>query len=351
MINFYCPLGQAPNGGHKVIYNTVEELNDLGINARVLHPIPKYRIKWFFSKAKVNNQKKIKSSDYFVIPEVCLSFFDEYEIENHSRYSILVQNGYLFLGSENPRNRIKTFYDYADYIFCVSDDTAEVIKMIDPKLENKIIIFEPSMIRFCSENIDLPKTKTISYMPRKNSLYSDIVVNLLKSNLPKNWKIIEIDGDSENQVIEKLKKTSIFLNFSGLEGNPAPPLEAAVLGNIVIGNHGNGAKSYWNEPLFTRVNQDDLKSYVSKTLELVKKIDIDQNIFLNFEKSRLDLISKLKSRVTLSSVISSLVSSNELPVSSIRDDSKHVFSLSLLKYFLWRVKVKLNAKTDKEPYS
>ncbi len=351
MINFYCPLGQAPNGGHKVIYNTVEELNDLGINARVLHPLPKYKINWFYSKAKVNNQKKIKSSDYFIIPEVCLSFFDEHEIENHSKYSILVQNGYLFLGSENPRHRIKTFYDYADFIFCVSDDSAEVIKMLDPKLEKKIKVFEPSMIRFCSENIDTPKTKTISYMPRKNWLYSDIVVNLLKLNLPKNWKINIIDGDSEEKVIEKFKKSSIFLNFSDLEGNPAPPLEAAVLGNIVIGNHGNGAKNYWKEPLFIKVNQDDLKRYVAKTLELVKKIDIDQNIILNFEKSRLDLISKLKNRATLSSVISNLVNSNELRVSSMKGDPEHLYSLSIFKYLLWRIKVKLNAKTDKPPYS
>ena len=194
MINFYCPLGQSPNGGHRVIYNTVEELNLLGINARVLHPIPKYRLKWFHTKAKVNTQKKIKSSDYYIIPEVCLSFFDEYEIENHSKYSILVQNGYLFLGSENPRIRIKTFYDYSDFIFCVSKDSAEVIKMLYPHLSKKIILFEPSVTKICSESVDSPKMKIISYMPRKNSFYSDIVINLLRPNLPKTWKIIQIGG-------------------------------------------------------------------------------------------------------------------------------------------------------------
>jgi hypothetical protein len=347
MINFYCPLGKGPNGGHKVIYNTVEELNLLGINARVLHPIPKYKIKWFNTKAEVNIQKKIKSSDYFIVPEVCLSFFDEHKILNHSKYSILVQNGYFFLGSENPRNSIKTFYENSDFIFCVSQDSAEVIKMLDPNLSKKIILFEPSMTRFCSEGVDSPKMKTISYMPRKNSLYSDIVINLLRSNLPKNWEIIEIDGQPENKVIELLKKSSIFLNFSGLEGNPAPPLEAAVLGNIVIGNHGNGAKNYWHEPLFIKVNQDDLKGYVTKTLELVKKIDLKQDMEVNYENSRLDLISSLKKRITLSSVISNLVTSKELAISQLKGEGEYFYSLTLFKYLAWRIKVKLNSKIKK----
>ena len=109
MINFYCPLGQSPNGGHKVIYHTVEELNSLGVKACVLHPIPKYRIKWFKTKAKVNTEKRIKSSDYFIVPEVCLSFVDEHNIFNHSKYSILVQNGYYFLGTENSPKKCQNF--------------------------------------------------------------------------------------------------------------------------------------------------------------------------------------------------------------------------------------------------
>lgn len=30
MIIFYCPIGQRPNGGHKIIYQTVQSLNNLG---------------------------------------------------------------------------------------------------------------------------------------------------------------------------------------------------------------------------------------------------------------------------------------------------------------------------------
>jgi len=341
MINFYCPLGQGPNGGHKVIYHSVEALNLLGINAQVLHPLAKYRIKSFHSKAKVNTQKKIKSSDYFIIPEVCLSFFDEQEISKYSKYSILVQNGYLFLGSENPMNSIKSIYENSDFIFCVSQDTAEVILLLFPNLSDKIVLFEPSMERFISESIDSSKKKNITYMPRKNYSYSNIVVNLLSSKLPKKWKIITIDGQSENQVIELLKNSSIFLSFSGLEGNPAPPLEAAVLGNIVIGNHGNGAKSYWNEPLFINVSQDDLKSYVIKTLELVKKMDLKQGVDENYENSRLDLINSLKERLTLSTVIANLVNSKEIVGTVLKGEREHFYSVSLFWYSSWRIKTRL----------
>ena len=345
MINFYCPLGQSPNGGHKVIYNTVEELNSLGVNARVLHPIPKYRVKWFDTKAEVNIYKNIKSSEYFIIPEVCLSFLYEYEIFKYSKYSILVQNGYYFLGTENSQKNIKSSYENADFIFCVSQDTVEVLLMLYPNLSEKIILFEPSMNRICSESFEPPKTKIITYMPRKNPVYSDIVVNLLNnSNISKKWEIIAIDGQTENVVIELLKKSSIFLNFSGLEGNPAPPLEAAALGNIVIGNHGNGGFHYWHEPLFIKVNQDDLKGYVIKTLETIKKIDLNIANKVNHEDCRLDLISSLNKRVTLSSVISNLVSLNQIEKSILKDDGGHFYSLTLIRYLLWRIKMKLNLR-------
>ena len=181
-------------------------------------------------------------------------------------------------------------------------------------------------------------------MPRKNPIYSDIVVNLLKSNISKKWEIIAIDGQTENVVIELLKKSSIFLNFSGLEGNPAPPLEAAALGNIVIGNHGNGGSHYWYEPLFIKVKQDDLKGYVIKTLETIKKIDLNTANKVNHEDCRLDLISSLNKRVTLSSVISNLVSSNQIAKSILKDDDGHFYSLTLIKYLFWRIKMKLNLR-------
>jgi hypothetical protein len=346
MINFYCPLGQRPNGGHKVIYNAVEELNSLNINARVLHPIPNYRLKWFNSKAKVNSHKKIKSSEYFIIPEICLSLLDEYKILNHSKYSILVQNGYLYLGTENPRESIKKFYENADFIFCVSQDTLEVITMLFPDLSKKIILFEPLMTKFLAEKFDPVKMKIISYMPRKNPLYSDIVVNMLKLHLPKKWEIIAISGQPENKVIELLKKSSIFLSFSGLEGNPLPPLEAAILGNIVIGNHGNGAKSYWNEPLFIKVNQDDIKEYVKKTLEMIKQIDLDNNINSNYEDSRLDLISSLKERTSLATVISNLIASKQLNTSQLKEEVEYSYSISFYRYLSWRIRVKLKAKSN-----
>ena len=216
--------------------------------------------------------------------------------------------------------------------------------MLFPDLSKKIILYEPSMTRFLSEKFDPVKMKIISYMPRKNLLYSDIVVNMLKLHLPKRWEIIAITGQPENKVIELLKKSSIFLCFSGLEGYGLPPLEAAILGNIVIGNHGNGAKSFWDEPLFVKVNQDDIKKYVSKTLEMIKKIDLENNINSNYEDSRLDLIASLKERTSLATVISNLISSKQLNTSQLKEKVEYSYSLSFFRYISWRIRVKLKAK-------
>lgn len=340
MINFYCPLGQSPNGGHKVIYETVESLNLLGVESQVLHPIKGYKINWIDSSAKVNKNLNIKYSDYFMIPEVCLSFISEYKINLNSKYSIIVLNGYLVFEGDNSILNIRKFYEDCEYIFCISEDTKEIITMLFPDLYEKILIFEPSMNRFYSEDLNNLKSKVISYMPRKNPLYSNIVINLIKPNLPNEWEIIAIHGQSESKVINLLKESKIFLNFAGLEGYGLPPLEAAILGNIVIGNHGNGAKFFWKNPLFINVSKDDLKLYAEKTLDLVNKIENARLSTEDYESHRLDLIAEIKKREALPTVISKL----DLLKNKVVKNQKNplVFRLSVIKYLIWRLNIKFS---------
>ena len=80
-------------------------------------------------------------------------------------------------------------------------------------------------------------------MPRKQKKHSELILNFLKSNLPRKWKLKAIHNMSEKEVFKNLTKSKIFLSFSELEGLPLPPIEAALAGNQVIGYTGEGGEN------------------------------------------------------------------------------------------------------------
>ena len=106
-------------------------------------------------------------------------------------------------------------------------------------------------------------------MSRKLPVHSNLVVNYLKPQLPKNWKIINLNRLTEEQTYKVLKKSKIFLSFSSFEGLGLPPAEAALAGNFVIGYTGEGGNEYWKKPIFTKINSGEITTYVNK---IIKKI-------------------------------------------------------------------------------
>ena len=53
--------------------------------------------------------------------------------------------------------------------------------------------------------------------------------------------------------------SEIFLSFSNLEGIGIPPVEAALSGNKVIGYTGGGGIEYWKEPIFTKIENGEIR--------------------------------------------------------------------------------------------
>ena len=90
-------------------------------------------------------------------------------------------------------------------------------------------------------------------MPRKLPNHSNNLLFFIQSHLPKNWALKSIDQINENKVFYFLKKSRIFLSFSDMEGLGMPPIEAAIMGNKVIGYVGQGGTEYWKNPLFEKI--------------------------------------------------------------------------------------------------
>ena len=118
-------------------------------------------------------------------------------------------------------------------------------------------------------------------------------MNLLfftKSFLPKNWMIKKIDQLNEKQVFEVLKQSRIFLSFSDMEGLGIPPIEAAILGNKVIGYTGQGGTEYWRSPLFEKIENGNIIKFCKTILRNISSIN--NRWIKKTQKDRKKLISK-----------------------------------------------------------
>ena len=107
-------------------------------------------------------------------------------------------------------------------------------------------------------------------MPRKQKKHSELILNFLKGNLPRKWKLKAIHNMSEKEVFKNLTKSKIFLSFSELEGLPLPPIEAALAGNQVIGYTGEGGGEYWKKPIFTEIKTGEIKNFCKEILKKIK---------------------------------------------------------------------------------
>ena len=107
-------------------------------------------------------------------------------------------------------------------------------------------------------------------MPRKLPGHSSKLIFFLKNKLPKNWRILPLHNMSQNEVYKNLMKSKIFLSFSYFDSHGLPPLEAALLGNKVIGYTGEGGKEYWKKPIFTEIYSGELFKFVDEILKEIK---------------------------------------------------------------------------------
>lgn len=291
-IVFILHSNNHKSGGDKVAYRqseVISKLNVNGITGQILHPEnPSFSHEWF--DHEVNFKKNLQldpNRDFVVIPEIWVLPHAKLLSDIGVKYAIYVQNGYLtnipmLVG--HTFEALNSAYSNASLILSISDDTTECIKLAFPGLETEIIRMYYSVD---SEKFKIAQKKEnlITFMPRKLSSHSKMILFFLKKALPKHWRIEAIDGLNEEGVRDILSRSKIFLSFSEFEGCPLPPVEAALSGNQVVGYTGEGAKEYWNLPMFTEVYCGDIRNYVKQIL--IKIEQLEQNPPIDFESINL----------------------------------------------------------------
>ena len=293
-----------PSGGAKIIYRHSEKINNLkNFSSEVLHlkktrlskfktsikkkiklntkiedgwqlnevmPVKKFNYRWFNHKIKTRNYFNFdKKKDFIILPEIFAHLAEDLLIKKKINYAIFVQNGYVIQSTNNEKKLIKA-YKKAKFILSYSNDITNCINLKFPNLKTKIVKISYSINL---KNLRLKnKLNLITYMSRKLPVHSNLVINYLKPQLPKNWRIKNLNRLTEEQTYKLLKKSKIFLSFSSFEGLGLPPAEAALARNFVIGYTGEGGNEYWKKPIFTKINSGEITTFVKMVIKKIKEL-------------------------------------------------------------------------------
>lgn len=268
------PSPRAHAGGVKVIYDHCSALNEMGVDAAILHERRGYVYPWTEHTVPTIACADLRPTDHLVLPEIKAAARARMLVEAGVRYSIFVQNGYYLSECGRRLCDADTHFAYsnATAILSISSDTTKLIELHYPELAGRIVNMRCSIDTrlFATAN---DKRNLITYMPRKNGRHAAAVAFALKRRLPAGWDLQTIDGMSEREVASALQRSRIFMSFSDLEGLGLPPIEAALCGNYVIGYHGGGGREYWHTPNFHAVEAGDIGGFVQRVVERVEKID------------------------------------------------------------------------------
>lgn len=250
-----------------------------------LKVLKNYSFPWFDIKINIKNNLLFnKKKDFIVLPEIFAHFGVELYKEKIN-YAILMQNPYAIFPTNNFK-KLKDSYEKAELILHYSHEMKRGIIKAFPNSKLNLIEVGTSIN---SKDLQFSnKSNIITYMPRKLPLHSSLVINYLKRQLPKKWKIFPIHNLDRKKTFDKLKKSKIFLSFSFLEGLGMPPLEAAISGNKVIGYDGEGGKEYWKKPIFIKVENGNIFNFCDQVLKNLN----DKNFINTSWKQRKKIIKK-----------------------------------------------------------
>lgn len=297
-ILFLSSMPKKQTGGVRVIYNYVRALREIGMDAYVLHPLQNFTYGFANAPTPVYTPTLISDADHLVIPDVYIGQATDKNLNGHVNYSLFIQNPYIIrtLQKYNNKSLINAVFNNAKYILCISEDTEAMILEMYPQTEGKLIrtIWSFPIGSKLGLNVE-KKEKLISYMPRKNIDHIQLTLDCIENKLPANWRLVPIVHMSHSDLESTLNKSSIYLSFGSFEGLPAPPVEAAISGNYVIGYHGNGGREYWNSPNFTEVNVCDIREFSKKILERVRIVDANPSVFTELAKGINDIREKFSS--------------------------------------------------------
>ena len=262
-VYYVAPDTDEPSGGMRVIYRHVDILNRSGIPAAVLHCRRGFRCTWFENNTAVAYAPGLDLDggvDVLVLPEIYIDRVAE--IAPGIPKIVFNQNAYLtfrmapWKGPEASR-RLADSYRALLGVLVVSEDSSSYLAHAIPGLQ-------PTRVHLGFEAElwhppDVGPDRILSYMPRRRRDEANQVLHILSDRgALDGWSVVAIDGMTEGQVAETMRRSALFLSLGKHEGCPVPPLEAMACGCHVIGYDGFGGAEYFVAPFAQSVPDGDV---------------------------------------------------------------------------------------------
>ena len=263
-IYFLCPDVTNPSGGVQKLYNHVDILNGHGIQAAIVHWKAPHRAGWFNNQTSITyGAVTLKRGDLLAVPEIygdgLVSF-----APGVPRVSVN-QNAYYTFNDVVDRNHHPyTMSPDLLGVMVISENNRLIVSGLFPSLDVRRVHygFDPAVFY----DSGCARGRVLSYMPRKRSDEIDIVLQLAASAI-EGWETIRIDGMTQSQVADALRRSALFLSFSQREGCPMPPTEALACGCYVMGFDGFGGREYFDPQFTMRIEDGDLVAF-SQSLDV-----------------------------------------------------------------------------------
>jgi glycosyltransferase involved in cell wall biosynthesis len=259
-VYFCTPDINYPTGGIRVVYRHADLLNEAGIPASVVHARSNFRCTWFENRTQVmsSREARIGPHDLIVVSEVGASVLRR--LPAGFRFIVFNQNSHLTWSF--PEARAEHYLRNPDLValLTVSEHGREMLEYAAPgvpvrRVHNSIDpqVFSPG---------DARRPRRIAYMPRRGREEARQVFGLLRGRgALDGWEVTALEGLSEREVGEQLKSTSIFFNFTYLEGFGLPAAEAMACGAYVIGFHGFGGREFLSPEFSSPVEPGDVVAF------------------------------------------------------------------------------------------
>lgn len=264
----------SPSGGIKVIYNFVAHLCALGYDARVWHGTPGFAYANWASDAPVDTGTELDfgPGDVLVIPET-----------GGGKWSHLSQG-----------NPVVMLCQGMDFVFADADFTHDVVGDYPGWPDARAVIgISDAIVTFlehaCTPGFPihsvpveveawfepLPKQREITLMPRRRREDLLGAVQLMRRQGLNGWRIVPIDGMTQQEVAQAMGRSAIFLFGAEREGIGLPGAEAMAAGCYVIGFTGDGAKEYLTPDCAGVVLDSDVVGMCQQALEAMAIFDSD----------------------------------------------------------------------------
>jgi hypothetical protein len=253
-----CPDVSSPAGGVQKLYDHVDVLNRHGIEAAILHWKAPYRAAWFSNQTSITYRSvSLERGDLLAVPEIFGDALVSFA-PGVPRVSVNQNAHYTFMGvADRNRHPYTTSPDLLG-VMVISENDRALISGLFPNLDIRRVHygFDPAVFY----DSGCARGRVLSYMPRKRSDEIDVVLRLAASAL-EDWEVIRIEGISQGQVADALRRSALFLSFSQREGFGMPPLEALACGCYVMGFDGFGGREYFDPRFTVRIEDGDLVAF------------------------------------------------------------------------------------------